>query len=413
MKRALSAACLVLACLAAFPRPVHAQASPSDAIFDDAKLHRVDLYVNSRDWYFLQANYQGNDYYPANFRWNGQTVRNVAIRSRGFGSRNQRKPGLRVDFNRYTTGQTFLGLNALVLDNLTQDPSLLHELVTMKVFRRLGLQASRESLAMLYVNNEYMGVYAIIEEPDAVAMGRMYGDSNGYLYEYKWTMDWHFEDLGTDLAPYQPLFEAKTRETESASALYQPIVAMVQAFNDASDEDFDAAAAAHIDVELFLRHAAIQTYLSEIDGLLGSWGLNNFYLYRRAGSQRHFVVPWDEDNAFFGSRYPVDPNQQANVLMRRLMERDTWRQFYYDAMLGVASSMEEGAEPIEGWPGEVGGGWLEREISRLRGLVHDAALADPRTPWTSGEVQAAWDSMVAFARERGSFVRPEIARVRR
>lgn len=421
MKRVLAAACLVLGCLAALPRPVHAQASPSDAIFDDTKLHRVDLYVNSRDWYFLQANFESNEYYPANMRWNGQTVRNVAIRSRGLGSRNKNKPGLRVDFNRYASGQTFLGLKALVLDNLTQDPTLLHELMAMKVFRRMGMQASRESLAGLYVNNRFMGVYAIIEEPDAVAMARMYGDGNGYLYEYKWIKEWHFEDLGTDIAPYQPLFEAKTHETESAPALYQPIASMVQTFNDASDEDFDAKAGDVIDLQQFLKHAAIQAYLAEVDGLLGSWGLANFYLYRPTGSQRHLLVPWDEDNAFSGpdypaqskSYYPVDMNQQLNVLMRRLMERPSWRQFYYDAMLNVAASVEEGAEPIPDWPGEMGGGWMEREISRLQGLVREAALADPLKPWSNDEVQAAWDSMIAFCRERGAFARADIVRATR
>ena len=325
MKRAPFSLSVVLIVLAAFPRLGRAQSLPSDAIFDDAKLHRVDLYVNTRDWYFLKANYQTNDYYPATMRWNAQTIRDVAIRSRGLGSRNQAKPGLRVDFNRYVTGRTVLGLKALVLDNLTQDPSLLHELVSMKVFRRMGMQASRESLATLYVNNEYTGVYALIEEPDEVAMARMYADGSGYLYEYKWIQDWHFEDQGTAIAAYQPFFEPRTHETEDAVRLYQPIVSMVQAFNHAPDEDFETLAGAFIDIPQFLKHAAIQSYLAELDGVLGFWGLANFYLYRPTGSLRHRIVPWDEDNAFFWSRYPVDMNQQANVLMRRLMERASWR----------------------------------------------------------------------------------------
>ena len=38
--------------------------------------------------------------------WNGMTVRDVGIRSRGRGSRSGNKPGLRVDFDRYRHGQT-------------------------------------------------------------------------------------------------------------------------------------------------------------------------------------------------------------------------------------------------------------------------------------------------------------------
>lgn len=54
-------------------------------------------------------------------------MRNAGIRSRGRGSRSGTKPGLRVDFDRYASDQTFLGLKSFILDNLTQDPSGVHE----------------------------------------------------------------------------------------------------------------------------------------------------------------------------------------------------------------------------------------------------------------------------------------------
>jgi hypothetical protein len=51
------------------------------------------------DWAKLKENFQTNTFYPADFKWNGQTVFNVGIRSRGRGSRNANKPGLKVDFD--------------------------------------------------------------------------------------------------------------------------------------------------------------------------------------------------------------------------------------------------------------------------------------------------------------------------
>ena len=45
------------------------------------------------DWAKLKASFQENTYYPADVRWEGVTVRNVGIRSRGFGSRSSTKPG--------------------------------------------------------------------------------------------------------------------------------------------------------------------------------------------------------------------------------------------------------------------------------------------------------------------------------
>ncbi|RPJ75873.1 MAG: hypothetical protein EHM24_03415, partial [Acidobacteria bacterium] len=356
MKRWIVGLLLVAGAWLACPGPVVRGQSSDAPLFDDGTLHRVDLWVNSRDWAFLRANFQLNDYYPATLKWRDQTVRNVGIRSRGTGSRSPFKPGLRVDFSRFTTGQRFLGLKALVLDNLTQDASFLHELVAMKLFRRLEIQAPREALAAVYVNNTYAGVYAVVEEPDDTAMARMFGDGSGYLHEYKWLYEYRFEDLGDDLERYRALFEPRTRELETSFALFEPIAAMVRTFNQAPDEEFEEKASEYLDLSRFLAYAGAQAYLAEWDGLLGYAGLNNFYLYRRAGSHRFDIVPWDEDNAFGPLDYPLDSYHEGNVLMRRLMEREPWRDVYFSAVLAAAASAEEGREADPEAPGVLAGG---------------------------------------------------------
>src|SRR5262245_3604986 len=83
---------------------------PADPFFDDTVVHEIRLAINTKDWNTLKSNYLLNDYYPCDFKWGSVTVRNVGIRSRGTGSRSGVKPGLRVDFDRYTTNQKFLGL---------------------------------------------------------------------------------------------------------------------------------------------------------------------------------------------------------------------------------------------------------------------------------------------------------------
>src|SRR5262245_61446917 len=90
-------------------QPAFAQ-DPTTPFFDDSVVHEIRLTINAKDWESLKEHFQENTYYPADFKWNGQVVRNVGIRSRGKGSRRPNKPGLRVDFNRYTSGQTFLTL---------------------------------------------------------------------------------------------------------------------------------------------------------------------------------------------------------------------------------------------------------------------------------------------------------------
>ena len=123
---------VVLALLVSAP----AAAQTQDDFFNPEVLQRVELWMHEADWAKLKAAFQENTYYPADMTWNGMTVRNVGIRSRGLGSRSSTKPGLRVDFDRYSNGQQFLGLKSFVLDNLTQDFSGIKETVAMRFFTR-------------------------------------------------------------------------------------------------------------------------------------------------------------------------------------------------------------------------------------------------------------------------------------
>ena len=91
------------------PRPASAAIDPTAEFFDDSVVHDLRLWINSRDWETLKTNFLSNAYYPADLQWKTTTVRNVGIRSRGNGSRSGFKPGLRVDIDRYSSTQKFLG----------------------------------------------------------------------------------------------------------------------------------------------------------------------------------------------------------------------------------------------------------------------------------------------------------------
>jgi hypothetical protein len=65
----------------------------------------IRLAINPRDWESLKEHFQENTYYPADFRWGPQVARGIGIRSHGTGSRSGVKPGLRLDFDKYSTDQ--------------------------------------------------------------------------------------------------------------------------------------------------------------------------------------------------------------------------------------------------------------------------------------------------------------------
>ena len=400
-----------------------AQSPPSTStdvrqLFDDSVLQRVDLQVNSRDWDTLRANWKLSTYYPATFQWQGQTVRNVGIRSRGTGTRSGQKPGLLIDFNRFISHQHFLGLNSVVLDNHLQDPSAMREALAMAVYAKVGLPALRVAPAELWVNGAFFGVYSLVENVDLVAARRLFAPAtaaaslgrvplsrppaerdpidrdrfprppapppppppvpapapvkgpNGYVYEYHWQDYFYMTYPGPDLSRYSRMLEAKTHETEPLETLFRPIERLFREINEAPDTDFATRVGAVLDLPMFVRQLAVESYLAEWDGLAGAFGLNNFYLFRAAAGGPHTIVPWDRDNTLRAVDYPLLVDADKHVLVRRALQVPELRRLFLDTLQQVAQVVE--ARESDG-----GATWLEREVIRRR---NSRVGADARRP---------------------------------
>jgi spore coat protein CotH len=381
-----------------------ARALPGD-LFNGDELQRLDILMAGDRWETLRQRFREDDYYRVGLRWNGITVDNVGIRSRGLGSRNPLKPGLRVDFGRFVRNQTFLGLRSIVLDNLAQDPSGLVERVAMRFYRRLGLAAPREAHARLYVNGDYAGLYALVESIDEDFIRRVFG-SDGYLYEYEWESEWFFTRPDEGLAGYRTLFDPVTHKRADVAEHYAAVDQMLRVANDAPAGEFATAMRPYLDLPLFMRHVAAQNFLAQWDGILGYAGVNNFYIYRGSDSSRFQFILWDEDNAFRTLDYPVLDGHERNVLMRRAMAVPELRQIYFDSLLEAAASATEPTGPD-------GAGWLEAEIQRQRQLITPAMRADIMRMFPVEQIDRVTETLLEFARWRPGFVRAEVARITR
>lgn len=387
------------------------QAAP---FFDDTVVQEIRLTINTKDWTTLRENYLSNEYYPCDFRWNGQVVRNVGIRSRGNGSRSGIKPGLRVDFDRYQSNQKFLGLKSFVLRNNTQDQTNLRERVSMLLFKRMGALAPREAHVRLYVNDRYAGLYTIVESLDKTFLTKNLGEDQGYLYKYDYPVDgtpYYFEDRGDDGAAYVPLpFKPETNESNPRPEF---IARWVAAVNRSSVAAFQSAVSEFVDFSQFLRHVAVEVFLGDYDGFIGNWGINNFYMYRADNQSRFLLMPWDKSEAM---RAPADssifhnlndvPEPNRNRLMIRMLQYPELYNLYLDTLVTVAASA---SEPTEADPR----GWLEREIEREYLQIREAALTDTDKPFTNEEFEAQVQALLAFARERAAQIAAQVAASRR
>jgi spore coat protein CotH len=421
----------VVALLAGFPRVSFAQTQ--DDLFNGDVLHEIRLYMNQTDWdTFHYTNFiceqQDIDalegtyisplpriecHFPVEFHWKFQgrdiTLPNVDIESHGKGSRSNVKPSFKIDFSRYESRLTFLGLRYLVLRANTQDASQMHERVAMTFFRKVGIPAVREVHTKLYINDQYAGVYTIAEDPvDPDFLQRNLGESNGYLYAYEWVW-WVFQYLGSDTSKYSPLpFKPQNHFTDYNPG---PIEAMVRAVNTAPDGQFSSVVSQYIDLNAVLREIAAESFIVEQDGIIGDFGVNNLFLYRFQNTDRSTVIPWDKSNTFYQIDRDIFHNFTTDVLTSRALA------IAPDLIQNFRNMLSQAADTAGG-----PGGWLEQEITKEYQQIQQAVYADPyklcynpdRAPdavmsaCSNDHFDSEVSYMIQFARQRAAIVRAQL-----
>ena len=233
-------------------------------------------------------------------------VRNIGIRSRGTGSRSGVKPGLRFDFDCYTTDQKFLGLKSFILRNNTQDPSGMRERLSMELFKRMGLSAEREAHARLYINNVYVGLFTIVESLDKTFLTKNFNENDGHLYEYASTTP---PRRRCSTSAIRARMRRSTRRGRSSPRRRESdpqgevIERLFWTANVAGDAVWRTSIEEFLDMKKFIRHLAIENFLAEEDGLTGDYGPNNFYFYRFLNTnQVHLPAVGQEQHVLGESR---------------------------------------------------------------------------------------------------------------
>jgi spore coat protein CotH len=376
------------------PTPPVGPAAPGGApIFDPGVLHDARLDLDPAAWQALRDNYLDNQYYAANLTVDGVAVQQVGIRSRGEGSRNEEKPGLKVDFNKYVPGQEYYGYKSLVIDNLTTDASMLRERMSFLVFEAMGIPAPHNSFARLSVNGEYWGVVALVEPVSKPFLHARLGEEGGALFDYEWVFPYDFSWLGPEPSTYVPLpFQPETNEDHPDVA--NGLVAFVETINYTRDADFVPALSAWLDVDRFLTHVAVENALAEGDGILGQQGLNNFYLYEYGARNRFVFIPWDKDSTFRSGSWPLYGNLDKNVLTRRLTADPVKRQAYADAVLRAVTTY-------------VNPRWLTPQLETAYQQIRSSVLADAHKPFTNAQFEATVDGVRGVIALRESDVRAQ------
>ena len=212
------------------------------------------------------------------------------------------------DVRKLRKNRTFATLEKLELRwNKCADGTYLREGYAYDLYRSEGVIAPRSNLASLDWSGLHMGVYVINEPVDEVMLSKHLPaeELGGDLYKLGWTytgatftrMDsYGMEDeLKGEFYVYDLKSNKKTSQHESLRAL----ITGLNSGNVTKESYADL-----VDVDYFLRYAAVSYFLGNPDDLRNHY--NNSYLYFLKSSGKAIIIPYDFDRCL-GLTYEWDP----------------------------------------------------------------------------------------------------------
>jgi hypothetical protein len=263
-------------------------------LYDPSAVVEIDLTLPPDSREELEANPHTDEYQLAEFSLSTAgdddpyPPLDVGVRLKGgIGSFRELdgKAAFKIKFNEFVAGQRFFGLEKLTLNNMVQDPSMLHEVLSYEAFRAAGVPAPRTGYAYVRVDGDDYGLYLNLETLDRVSLPRWF-DSTQHLYEGAYGTDLEAADLAA--------FEVD----EGSESDRSDLEALSAAVAD-TGADFSDRTAAMADLPEMTRMWALERYLGHWDGYTGAefeplLRPNNFYLHSDAGGVFR-MLPWGTD----------------------------------------------------------------------------------------------------------------------
>jgi hypothetical protein len=255
------------------------------------------------------------------------------------------KAALKLKFKKT---ERFLGLRKMTLNNMVEDPSMLHETLTYSLFRAAGVPASRTGFAYLRVNGEDFGLYLDLENVDETFLAGVYGAGNTlHLYEGEYGADADADGVAAVDAVVPegaPRFEMD--EGEGPPADLETLAEAVAA----GSPSFSVRLAGLADLDEMTRMWAVEKYISHWDGYSGEEASNkpnNYYLHSDLGGLFQ-MLPWGTDNTWQTERR-IGFDGPGGLLFNGCLGDPGCERLYVAALKGVQGAV--GAVDPEGLAG--------------------------------------------------------------
>jgi hypothetical protein len=305
-----------VACYFIIPLRIHAQTKADTEIFNVKKVHIIKIaFLQPNAWDSLMHYKTGPDdkkYMQATVIFNGKPFYSAGVRLKGqssFDFSNDRKESFKIKFNQYIGGQTNHGISTINLNNNFNDPSMIREKLLFDIMRMEKLPAPRTAHAAVYLNDEYLGLYTLVEEINRRFLENEFGNADGSLYEGEPIAT--FENLGNELKNYMRSYITKHTENNMTD-----LIELIRAVNKQgiSDINYAKQLESHLNVENVLKIWAITNIFYNSDAYNTEF-VHNFFLYRNSQTKRFEWLPFDGNNAFntWNPRHSLEAAEKLSI----------------------------------------------------------------------------------------------------
>jgi hypothetical protein len=324
----------LVSCLGLLALPAIAVADEAEPLFEPSDVAEIDFALPPASLQKLEEEPETDEYQHAEISVDvaGQTVSlgDVGFRLKGgHGSFRDLtgKAAFKVKFNQFVKGQKLLGLKKLTLNNMVQDPSMVHETITYELFRAMGLPAPRTGYAFVRINGDPYGIHLNLETYDDIMLPRFF-PSTQHLYEA--------DAVGVDVRTGEAnTYEVDEGDDEDISDLE----ALIEAVNDEAG-DWSENVSPFADLGQMTRAWAVERYVGHWDGYAGlpnsidpDTRPNNYYLHSdEAGIFQ--IMPWGTDQTW--ERDDIEFDEPAGGLMfNKCLADASCKQLYLEGLADV------------------------------------------------------------------------------
>lgn len=289
----------------------------SSELFDWKSVPVIDLSLPAATWKELKKNARDEQYTQAQLTFEGHLIGEVGLRFKGgygtlencFDAKGNQicaKLSMKLKFNEYDEKGRFFGLKRLNLHSMIADSSQLHDRISYRTYREMGIMAPRSSWATVTVNGESQGLYAMIEQIDGRFTNDRWPDAgDGNLYKEAM--------IGPDTSGYY----AEHLETNETTATHDAFIEFSKAMNGATPTERRGVIGTYMDLDYLAKYMAVDDAIYNWDGITGiytapdrSFTLNhNYFIYQEPTRPYFWFIPWDLDNTLsLNNGFGVVPN---------------------------------------------------------------------------------------------------------